>query len=270
MSVRGKRIVVTGAAGGIGMAISAALVEAGALVAMTDIDAARLEAARASVGAALAAAGDIVDEADVEAVFARVAAGLGGVDGLVNSAGVADAMGGTRRQSLPDWRKVIDINLQGTFLAAREAARAIRGGGAIVNIASVAGLGAFPASNAYSVSKAGVVMMTKTLALDLARFGIRVNAVAPGIIDAPMAHALLGEGDAGRAAMTRRIPMGRLGRPQEVASATRFLLSDEAAYITGAVVPVDGGWSAFGGPGDADMNAAGRDAAREDRGGETA
>ena len=251
MSVKGKRIVVTGAAGGIGMAISTSLVEAGALVALTDIDPAGVEAARASTGAALAVAGDIADEADVGAIFARVAAELGGVDGLVNNAGVVDMMGGTRRQNLSDWRKVIDVNLQGTFLGAREAARAIRGGGAIVNIASVAGLCAFPASNGYSVSKAGVAMMTKTLALDLARFGIRVNAVAPGIIDAPMAHAILGEGDGGRTQMIRRIPAGRLGRPQEVANATRFLLSDEASYITGVVLPVDGGWSAFGGPGDA-------------------
>ena len=100
MSVKGKRIVVTGAAGGIGMAISTSLVEAGALVALTDIDPAGVEAARASTGAALAVAGDIADEADVGAIFARVAAELGGVDGLVNNAGVVDMMGGTRRQNL--------------------------------------------------------------------------------------------------------------------------------------------------------------------------
>lgn len=253
MSLRKKRILVTGAAGGIGAAIATSLVEAGAIVALTDIDGQGLEAARQRTGAAAAIPGDITDETAVSGIFAAVSERLGGVDGLVNNAGTAEKLGGTRRQALSDWRKVIDVNLQGPFLAAREAARHIHGGGAIVNIASVAGLCAFPASNSYSVSKAGIVMMTKTLALDLTRYGIRVNAVAPGVIDAPMARTILGEAEEGFTPMIQRIPMGRLGRAEEIAHAVRFLLSDEASYITGAILPVDGGWSAFGGAGSANL-----------------
>ena len=251
MTLSGKRMIVTGAAGGIGKAIARALVNAGATVALTDIDAKALDAARAETGAAFAVQGDISDEAATKRIFATVIGELGGLDGLVNNAGLPEQPGGTARQTLADWRKVIDVNLQGTFLAAREAARHMRGGGAIVNIASIAGLCAFTASNSYSVSKAGVVMLTKTLALDLARFGIRVNAVAPGVIDAPMAREIL-SGD-GRKRILQRIPAGRLGREDDVAHATRFLLSDEAAYITGVTLPVDGGWSAFGGAGNANL-----------------
>lgn len=248
--MRGRRIIVTGASAGIGKAIAAMLVEAGAQVVVSDIDPEKIEATRAEIGAALAVGGDISDEMAVAAMFADAVAKLGGLDGLVNNAGVPDPPGGTRRQTLTEWRKVIDVNLQGVFLASREATRAFNDGGAIVNIASIAGLCAFPASNAYSVSKAGVVMMTKTLALDLARFGVRVNAIAPGMVDAPMAQAMLAD-DAVRSRIMHRIPAGRLGRADEIARAARFLLSADASYITGVVLPVDGGWSASGAPGEA-------------------
>lgn len=251
MSLNGKRMIVTGAAGGIGKAIAAAFVNSGAVVALTDIDTAALDAARIATGAALAVPGDIADETAIAQIFATVISTLGGLDGLVNNAALPEQPGGTARQTLSAWRKVIDVNLQGTFLASREAARHMRAGSAIVNIASIAGLCAFPASHSYSVSKAGVVMLTKTLALDLARIGIRVNAVAPGVIEAPMARAILEGG--GRKRILQRIPMGRLGREDDIAQATRFLMSADAAYITGVTLPVDGGWSAFGGAGHANL-----------------
>lgn len=252
MSLNGKNILVTGGAGGIGMAIADMLVQRGAAVVLTDIDAKQLEAARERTGASAAFPGDITDEDDVSEIFSRMADHMGGIDGLVNNAGIAQELAGTRNQALADWRRVIDVNLQGSFLAARAASRWMKSGGAIVNIASVAGLCAFRASNGYSVSKAAIVMMTKTLALDLARFGIRVNAVAPGIIDAPMAKVVQGIADM---SLEERIPMGRIGHADEVAKAVHFLLSDEASYITGISLPVDGGWSAFGGAGPASVAA---------------
>lgn len=145
---------------------------------------------------------------------------------------------------------MIDVNLQGTFLMSRGAARIMAkqsSGGSIVNISSITGLIGFRGSNAYGVSKAAVAMMTQTMATDLASRGIRVNAVAPGFVDTSMLTRL--EYDVGieRSVFERRIPMGRIGQPDEIAAAVLFLASDLARYITGVVLPVDGGATAFGG-----------------------
>jgi len=151
-----------------------------------------------------------------------------------------------------EWRRTIDINLQGSYLMARAAARAMisaNRGGSIVNLSSVTGLVGFRASNGYGVSKAAVVMLTKTLAVDLADWGIRVNAVAPGFIETAMTSDLNERTSVPYEAFVGRIPAGRFGSPEEVARVVVFLASDWATYITGAVIPVDGGWSAFGGPG---------------------
>ncbi len=245
----GMRVIVTGAAGGIGSDTALRLGNAGARVFLTDISSDWPERLRHGEGIAGFAAGDLTDENDVAFLFEEADRVLGGVDALVNNAGATETPGGTARQSLADWSHTVDSNLKATYLASRQAARVMRSG-AIVNVASVAGLCAFPASNAYSVSKAGIVMLTKTLALDLARKRIRVNAVAPGVIDAPMAHAIASDASA-REELVRRIPMGRFGNTDEVADVIKFLLSDDARYVTGAVIPVDGGWAAFGGAGNA-------------------
>ncbi|MCC5859954.1 MAG: SDR family oxidoreductase [Ectothiorhodospiraceae bacterium] len=245
----GMRVIVTGAAGGIGSETALRLGQAGARVFLADLSSEWPEHLRHGQGIAGFAVGDLTDENAVASLFAEADRVLGGVDGLVNNAGATESPGGTARQSLADWSHTMDSNLKATYLASRQAARVMRSG-AIVNVASVAGLCAFPASNAYSVSKAGIVMLTKTLALDLARKRIRVNAVAPGIIDAPMAYAMASDASA-QHQLVRRIPMGRFGNSDEVADVIKFLLSKDARYVTGAVIPVDGGWTAFGGAGDA-------------------
>ncbi|WP_137389005.1 SDR family NAD(P)-dependent oxidoreductase [Rhodoligotrophos defluvii] len=255
LTLTARRVLVTGGAWGLGLAIARLAQACGAEVAIMDLDGHAAEAAACSIGGGvISLAGDVSQEADCENAISTVIERLGGLDVLVNSAGIAEPVRRTTDQSLADWRRVIDVNLQGSFLMARTAARAMtvgRRGGAIVNVASVAGLLAMRASNAYGVSKAAVVMLTQTLAADLASRGIRVNAVAPGIIETRMAVAMFAETGLPAAAFQRRIPMARLGQPEEVARAAVFLASDWASYITGVVLPVDGGWCAFGGAGDA-------------------
>ena len=251
LDLTGHRILVTGGAGGIGLETARLLLEAGAKVVLNDISEESLEKACAEIGAAGALTANVADEDAVKSLIDDTLDLLGGLDGVVNNAGVFEPIKGTRRQTLDDWRRVIDVNLQGVFLMSREASRHMAPGSSFVNMASVAGLGGFGASNGYGVSKAGIVMMTKTMACDFARYGIRVNAVAPGVIEAPMASAIFDKVAIGSDVYTRRIPMGRLGKQEEIGNAVLFLLSDRASYITGITLPVDGGWTAFGGAGDA-------------------
>jgi len=251
IDLAGRRILVTGAAGGIGYVTAQILVSAGAKVVINDLSADKVRIAGEEVGSIGAIAADVSDEMSVKSLLNETADTLGGLDGIVNNAGTFEPLKGTKRQLLDDWRKVIDVNLQSVFLVSREAAQYLQSGSSIVNMASVAGLGGFAASNAYSVSKAGVVMMTKTLACDYARFGIRVNAVAPGVIEAPMAQEMFEEIAEGPDIYLRRTPMGRLGKQEEIGNAVLFLLSELASFITGVTLPVDGGWMAFGGAGEA-------------------
>lgn len=250
LDLSGQVALVTGAAQGIGFAIAAVLRDCGARLVVNDLhpeDAAR--AATALGAQALAVAGDVSDAADSAAVIARGLGAAGRLDILVNNAGVAARMRRTVDQSSADWQRTIDVNVRGTFLMSRAAAQhftTVRAG-CIVNIASVAGLGAIPASNDYSVSKAAVIMMTRTMAAELGRTGIRVNCVAPGFCDAPMLHDLLQGDEAAAEGARRRIPLGRFGEPVEIGHAVAFLCSDLARYMTGAVVAVDGGWLANGG-----------------------
>lgn len=256
IDLSGRTALVTGAGRGIGFGIAQMLAEAGATVAVNDLDAAAAEDAAVRLGgASFAVPGNVTGDAEAGAIVAGVRDRGHGLDCLVNNAGVAAPLVPLGALCVEDWQRVIDVNLKGSFLMSRAAAAAMTGG-AIVNIASVAGLVAFPASHAYGVSKAGVVMLTMTLATELARRGIRVNAVAPGVIDAPMFDAML-RNDDDADTLSARVPLGRLGRAEEVGRAVAFLCSDAASYITGAVLPVDGGWQAFGGAGPASRPEAG-------------
>ena len=248
--LQGKHALVTGAGSGIGVAMSLRLARDGAAVMCADIDeeAARHTAARIAEagGHAEAIHLDVADEASVQAAVERTIAVLGGLDILMNNAGIAN--GG--------WDRTVEVNLTGVYYGLVHAAPAMaqRGGGAIVNTASVAGLvglvgtrapalDAPPPASGYIAAKHGVIGLTKQFALAYARRGVRVNAICPGYIDTPMIAATTSV-DEGRAYLESLHPMARLGRPEEVAAAAAFLASDDASFITGTTLAVDGGYTA--------------------------
>lgn len=243
MRFRNKRVLVTGGASGIGRAISEVCAREGAEVIVADLSADKAEEAAAAL--AFEARSCAVDVADAEEVQAMMAVAGDRLDVLICAAGLF--RGGTAEETaLDDWRRVVDINLTGTFLCAKAAIPLLRasGGGSIVTIASSTGAhDALPGAVAYVASKGGVTMLTKALAVDHAAENIRVNAVAPGPTDTPMLRGLMDEGE--RKAFGASLPIRRLGTPEEIAAAAAFLASDEAAFITGAILAVDGGQTAL-------------------------
>ena len=244
----GKVAVVTGAGKGIGRAVSETLAAAGAAVAVQDLVAADAERVAAGIrergGRAIAVAGDAASETAIDDLITRTGAELGGLDVLVNNAGIYPF---TDFLDIPtaQWDQVVALNLRGTFLATQRAGRVMaqgRRGGRIVNIASVQAMRpTAPGVAHYNVSKAGVVMLTKSAALELAPHGIAVNAVAPGIIDTPGTHPMIAKASFGDP--KTRVPFtGRWGVPEDVANVVLFLASPAASYVSGETIIVDGGF----------------------------
>jgi NAD(P)-dependent dehydrogenase (short-subunit alcohol dehydrogenase family) len=254
MNDRTRRVaLVTGAANGIGWATAQRFEQEGYSVVIADMDADRAsERARALGPDHVGIGGDVAVETDVRALIGACVERFGRLDVLVNNAGNGDQPQPTLEQSVDAFDRLLDIHVRGTFLACREAARIMlaRRSGAIVNLGSIAGLAGIPGRNAYGAAKAGIVAMTRSLACEWARDGIRVNAVAPGYVATELVETLKRNGQMNLLAIERRTPMGRLARPDEIARAISFLASDAASYITGTVLSVDGGWHAFGAAGD--------------------
>ncbi|ACL57679.1 SDR family NAD(P)-dependent oxidoreductase [Methylobacterium nodulans] len=245
--------LITGAADGIGWAMARRFAEAGCRIMLADIDGARACDRAAALGTDHAAVrADLSDEASTVAMVEATLSRMGRLDILVNNAGIGDSHRPTLEQDVATFDRILRVHLDGTFMASREAARAMIGrGGAILNVSSIAGLTGLPRRNAYGAAKAGIVAMTKSMACEWAGSGIRVNAIAPGYVGTALVAKLEAEGRIDRARLERRIPMGRLADPAEIAEAAWFLCSAAASYVTGAVLSVDGGWSAFGDAGSA-------------------
>jgi NAD(P)-dependent dehydrogenase (short-subunit alcohol dehydrogenase family) len=241
--------LVTGASSGIGRATAKRFAEEGAQVVVVDVD---VDGGRETVADIEAAGGeatfveaDITDEADVEEMVAAAVDSYGGLDYAFNNAGVEGTEASASEQPMSNWEQVIDTNLKGVFMSMREEIPVLleNGGGAIVNTASVAGLRGFRNLSPYVASKHGVLGLTKTAAVEFSADGVRVNAVCPGVIETPMVARSREANPETMEATIAATPANRLGQPEEIAAAATWLCSDDASFVTGESLVVDGGFT---------------------------
>jgi NAD(P)-dependent dehydrogenase (short-subunit alcohol dehydrogenase family) len=248
-ALHGQVALVTGGLGGLGRPIAAGLAAAGAKVAVADVMLDDAEVVLAEIAAygqrGLALPLDVTDASSVQAVVNRLVAEFGRIDVLVNSHGL------TRRMPTvdfpeADWDRIIAVNLKGVFLCCQRVGRVMiaQGRGSIINLASIGGLVGLPASVAYCASKGGVVQLTRTLGVEWAPLGVRVNAIAPSSFNTPMVQRVLATEPAYRERVVSKIPIGRIAEPTEIVGTVLYLASAASGMVTGAILPVDGGYTA--------------------------
>ncbi|MEW6542857.1 MAG: glucose 1-dehydrogenase [Nitrospirota bacterium] len=249
MKLTGKVALVTGGGTGIGEATARLFAREGAAVVVTGRRKEPLEQAAGAIqkagGRALAVAGDVSDEAHARSAVAQAVRAFGALNILVNNAGIGAFGKQLHEEDDATWNDLLAVNLTGVFRMTRAAVPELlkAGGGSIVNISSIAGLVGIPLTAAYSATKGALDALTRCLAVDYAKQGIRCNAICPGLVDTPMAAPLIGDPEKLAWAMSM-YPLGRPGTPEEVAKLILYLASDESAWVTGAIFPIDGGMTA--------------------------
>ena len=243
IELHNKVIVVTGGASGIGMATARLAAALGARLALLDANATTLgETAKAMPEETVRIPCDVSNESQVKAVMGRVISSFGRIDALVNCAGIA-LRNAVHETDEKDWRRVLDINLSGAFLTSKHALPHFpSSGGSIVHVSSVTGIVGTRSRAAYSASKGALISLARNMAVDYASRGIRVNCVCPGFVKTPLLDAIFADSEK-TARLTAMHPLGRLGEPEDVACAIIFLISNEASWVTGQAIAIDGGFS---------------------------